>query len=414
MENLSDSQERLINYTSMFFGANFTRKKIGAWFLDGQTLINFIINRKVSLNNPLEIGLCEVNEKQLIDASKKMDTKIKKLDGKYEITVFKTSEYQAPKVHVKLYNKLPQVEGEDVIRCPDNKIDLFREKDSEMSQWGTWNYNINPLYKYAFPVPYRVGAFLDITRPGWFKDLNHDPRPNGPEIFFNPTRTKNAVNLMKMLHECAKTAGFRDYIFPGFGTLLGIIREGDFIQSDRDMDHCIMGSKITKEQEERFLIEVAKKRKFKDNEYPNGLFTGRKREPQRRKDNSRFLWFSCGHKKPSGKQTGCKSCVWKFFDHAGYSWHSKGGMWVKPEKFSELRESIALESDAVGKGISSEYLQEFTTMTFQNIEINVPVLAGHCLDAWYSSWARPRKGCSEKKDVLLIPDWNNKKSWKML
>ena len=405
----------------MFFGANFTRKKIGAWFLDGQTLINFIINRKVSLNNPLEIGLCEVNEKQLIDASKKMDTKIKKLDGKYEITVFKTSEYQVPKVHVKLYNKLPQVEGEDVIRCPDNKIDLFREKDSEMSQWGTWNYNINPLYKYAFPVPYRVGAFLDITRPGWFKDLNHDPRPNGPEIFFNPTRTKNAVNLMKMLHECAKTAGFRDYIFPGFGTLLGIIREGDFIQSDRDMDHCIMGPKITKIQEERFLVEVAKEREsveawVSENNsikmhLPKGLFEGRRRNPKRRKDNGRFLWTSCGHLKPSSQQ-GCKSCVWKFFEHDGYAWHSKGTKWVNGRKFDEGEFNYdPTTTQAIAKGIRVEYVQEFTQIQFNGIKINVPVLSGHCLDAWYPGWARPRSGASRKINVLIIPDWNKKKGW---
>ena len=376
----------------------------GSWFLDGASLIEFVVNRRLS--GKIYVGCYQCDVKSLKQKLERIGLALKhEKDNKYSTII------EDIKVRITIYSEkeIPK----DVIYAPKALME-DRKKDQALGKNGLWYYLYSQIRPYKFPIPYKTGSFLDLTMPLWFKSLKHDPKkPTGNE-FFTPLRIENAKELMFLLYECAETAGFRQYLFPGFGTLLGIIREGSFIPTDRDMDHCIMGSKITKEQEERFLIEVAKKRKFKDNEYPNGLFTGRKREPQRRKDNSRFLWFSCGHKKPSGKQTGCKSCVWKFFDHAGYSWHSKGGMWVKPEKFSELRESIALESDAVGKGISSEYLQEFTTMTFQNIEINVPVLAGHCLDAWYSSWARPRKGCSEKKDVLLIPDWSNKKSWKML
>jgi len=421
MEELNDAQERMINYMSMFFTAHFTRKKIGAWFMDGDTLIDFIINRRIGMKKPLEVGLYGVNEKQLSEVSEKMRSPIEKIGDKYSLTIYHAPDYKVPKVHVKLYKEFPKVEGEDIIQCPPEKVDMLRQKDDAMSQYGTWNYLIHPLYKYVLPVPYRVGAYLDITRPGWFKELKHDPRPKDPEIFFNPVRTKNAVHLMKMLHEAADTAGFREYIFPGFGTLLGIIREGDFIQSDRDMDHCIMGPKITKLQEERFLVEVAKERIIRHHITENdtverlflkGLYEGRRRNPKRRKDNGRFLWTSCGHLKPSSQQ-GCKSCVWKWFEHDGYAWHSKGTKWVNGKKFNEEEFNYdQADIQAIAKGIRAEYVQEFTQIKFKGIDINVPVLTGHCLDAWYPGWARPRSGASRKINVLIIPDWNKPKGWR--
>ncbi len=426
MEQLNEAQERLINYISLFFGGHFSRKGLGTWFLDGDTLIDFIINRRIGMKKSIEIGLQGVTEKQLLAVSGSMRNEIKKKeDGTYEVIVYHAPDYKVPTVRVRLYNDLPLVEGENIIKCSQEKIDSFMRaaeiSPNAMSQWGTWNYNIHHLYKYTLPVPYRVGAFLDITRPGWFKNLNHDPRPKGPEVFFNPTRTKNAVSLMRMLHECAETAGFREYLFPGFGTLLGIIREGDFIQSDRDMDHCIMGTKITKLQEEKFLCEVAKDRENvvcwiseKDTvkrHLPKGLFEGRRRNPKRRKDNERFLWTSCGHLNPSSQQ-GCKSCVWKWFEYAGFAWHSKGSKWVDGKKFNEDDFSYdPANIQAIAKGIRAEYVQEFTQINFKGIQINVPVLSGHCLDAWYPGWARPEKGASRKIDVLLIPEWNRPKGW---
>ena len=422
LEELNDAQERLINYMSMFFCSHFNRKNIGAWFLDGDTLIEFIINRRISMRKAIEVGLLGVTEKQLMEVSEKMRNPIKKLsEDTYELIVYYAPDYNVPKVHVKLYKNLPNVEGENIIQCPTSKIDILRGKEGAMSQWGTWNYNIHELYKYTLPVPYRVGAFLDITRPGWFKTLKHDPRPKGPEIFFNPVRTKNAVHLMRLLHEAAEKSGFREYIFPGFGTLLGIIREGDFIQSDRDMDHCIMGPKITKLNEERFLVEVAKEREnvtawITETDtiklhLLKGLYEGRERKPKRRTDNGRFLWTSCGHLRPSSQQ-GCKSCVWKWFEHDGYAWHSKGGKWVNGRKFNEDEFNYDPNSiQAIAKGIRAEYVSEFTQIQFKGIEINVPIKAGHCLDAWYPGWARPASGASRKINVLIIPDWSKPKGW---
>jgi hypothetical protein len=428
MNEMSDAQERFINHLSVFFHVNFTRRGMGAWFLDGQTLIDFIINRTVKMNRKyppsgkpgVEIGLIGVNEKQLIEVSSRMRNDIKKVGDRYEIIIYHAPDYNIPYAYVKLYNEkdYPLVEGESIFRCPPDKVEIYRQNESSaMKEWGTWNYLITELMKYTLPAPYRIGAFLDITQPEWFKNLTYEPRDKGPEIFFNPVRTKNAVQLMKLLHKYADKAGFREYIFPGFGTLLGIIRENDFIQSDRDMDHCIVGWKITKLMEEKFLHQVCQPiENLRDGldilrRYPKGLMEGRWRNPKRRKDNQRLLWFSCGHLKP-GSQQGCKSCVWKFFEHDEYAWHSKGTKWVRQRKFDQEEFNYdPAKTQAIAKGLKAEYVDKFTQMKFKGITINVPVKAGHCLDAWYPGWGRPAKGASRKIHVMVIPDWNKPKGW---
>jgi len=384
---------------------------MGIWFLDGQTLVDFVTNGNINMKR-IEIGLLGVNEKQFIEGCAVMRNEVKKIGNVYETIVYHAPEYKIPKVYVKLYRDFPS----DIICSPENIRETLRGKDPCMSQSGTWNYLIDELQKYALPVPYKTGTFLDMTQPLWFKDVSHTKDRTGGEKFFNTIRTQNAVALMKMLHEAAATAGFPEHIFPGFGTLLGIIREGDFIQSDRDMDHCIMGNNISKLQEERFLVEVAKERYITDAQgvkrfFPKGLYEGRKRKPKRRHDNGRFLWTSCGHLKPHSQQ-GCKSCIWKFFNWDGYAWHSKGSKWVQRRKFNDEEFNYDLgNTDAIAKGIKAEYLREFTKMQFKGITINVPKLAGSVLDAWYPGWGRARSGASRKIDVMIVPKWNESKGW---
>ena len=296
--------------------------------------------------------------------------------------------------------------------APPDEMKRIREKDHSLSVWGTWGYHLDEMDRYVFQIPFYTGAYLDNVKPLWFTKVKYKKRDTSENKWFTKKRTENAIELMELLHGCAKKAGFPQYFFVGFGTLLGIIREGDFIGSDKDMDHCIAGYKINKQKEEKFLIEIARAREIDGRMYPRGLYEGRCRKPQRRKDNKRFLWTSVGHKKIHGEK-GVKSCIWKFFEHDKFAWHGKGGKWIHARKFDPARWQYDFTDEALAKGLEYEYVQKFVQIKFKGIKVNVPKLAGHCLDTWYPGWARPKKGASRKKYVLIIPEWKNKKTWRM-
>ena len=66
-------------------------------------------------------------------------------------------------------------------------------------------------------------------------------------------RKKLAVEELRTIHECAEKAGIRDALYVNFGLLLGIIREGDFIAWDTDVDMCLKQELITPEQEIKYF-----------------------------------------------------------------------------------------------------------------------------------------------------------------
>ncbi|HUX56355.1 MAG TPA: hypothetical protein VMV77_05245 [Bacteroidales bacterium] len=395
---MTEKTERLFNSMIVFFD-RFVK---GTWFLDKKTLQEFICNRRVC--GEIHIGLVGAEAKDLKTQCERFNYSIDGGKGdKFKVVIWGNI------VHVKLYPEM----FTDYIKCKGDRHTYLLKKEETMSNKGTWRYNVQIDKPYSFPVPYKMGSFLDTIQPGWFLDFKHKEPEETNDRFFVPKRVKNAIELMGLLHECAEEAGFRESFFPGFGTLLGIVREGGFISGDTDMDHCIMGPHITKDQEDVFLYELGRSRKVGNKVYPSGLWTGRERAPQRRKDNGRLLWTSCGHKKISAEK-GVKSCVWKFFEHYNIAWHSKGGKWVNPRKFTGEILNFDPSIQAVAKGMPARFLSEFTTMKFKGININVPKLAGHCLDAWYPGWARPKKDKSAKDIVMIIPKWKNPKGWKQV
>lgn len=386
---------------------NIIKAKDGMWFLDKDTLIEFICNKR--LKEPIHLGLIGCSEEKFRTRMGRFEIK-NNGNNKYTLSMM---DYN---INVTLYKDL----NKDLIRAPQEEFERHIKKhDTAMSVHGIWRYNIDGTHWYHLPVPYKVGTFLDNTQPLWFTKIKYiDDMEISNDVFFTEKRTENAVELMGLLRDCADKAGFGNYIFPAFGTLLGIIREGKFINSDRDLDHGIAGWKISREQEERFITEVARERTILDKnnnpvKYLQGLYTGRCRKPQRRSDNNRFLWTSVGHKKVHS-QKGCKSCVWKFFLHKDFAWHSKGKKWISDRKFNMDAFEYSGETQAIAKGMPASCLEEFIEMEFKGIKINVPKLSGHCLDAWYPGWARPRREKSSKKNILIITKWNEENKWKLV
>jgi len=404
---MNENLERFINTLICTFD-NFHKSNTGVWFLDKNTLIEFICNKRFV--EPIHIGMINCSEANLKQRLYRYPIE-KKNDYEFKVKILGFN------INIRLYNKIEK----DLIVAPEDELERhLKRRETAMSVHGIWRYNLDGTHWYHFPVPYKVGAFLDNTQPLWFTKIKYiDNTSFSNDIFFTKKRTKNAVELMGLLRECAETAGLGNYIFPAFGTLLGIIREGKFIDSDRDLDHGIAGWKVTADQEEKFLIEVARERIIVDEhgnpvKYLKGLYTGRCRRPQRRSDgNRRFLWTSLGHKKPHG-QKGCKSCVWKFFTHNGLAWHSKGRKWLSDRKFPGLLAAYGKEAQAIAKGMPANCLEEFVDMEFKGVKINVPKLTGHCLDAWYPGWARPRREKSSNKHKLIIPNWDKEAKWKMV
>lgn len=393
---MTDEYERFVNFFIHFFD-NMTNIYKCAWFLDKQTLVDIVCNRRVT--GKIHVGIINCKMKYIHERAASFDTKTINEKECIEIII------QNIPVEIKLYDGI-----DEIICASQEDIDQIRKRDSSMALNGVWRLNLSLFHWYNFPVPYKTGTYLDKIMPLWFTKIEHSRYNEDANRFFNVTRTGNALELMGLLKECAVTAGIGEYIFPGFGTLLGIIREGGFIGTDRDLDHCIMGNKITEEQENKFLKEVGRSRIINDKLYPKGLHEGRWRNPSRRKDTDRFLWTSCGHKKIKS-QEGVKSCIWKMFEHDEIIWHSKGGRWVHPAKFRKRKLNLEYTEDAVAKGIEAKYLNEFIEMDFKGIKINVPKLAGSVLDAWYSGWPIPKNVQSSDKILMIIPDWGEPKKW---
>ena len=72
----------------------------------------------------------------------------------------------------------------------------------------------------------------------------------------NPKKLK--IQLLEIA-DAALDAGIWDYVYLGYGTALGAVRENGFIEHDTDADICIAADRITEDQESVFFENLKKK-----------------------------------------------------------------------------------------------------------------------------------------------------------
>lgn len=231
----------------------------------------------------------------------------------------------------------------------------------------------------------------------------------------DPYKRRSAIEDITTFYECGAKAGIDHALFIGFGLSLGIIRERDFIAHDTDVDMCIRSDLITPEQELKYLREL-KKNGMLQSRFKYSLRTVEKGwieaalVPGGSTRQVRFSWFSVRKKKDR-----FKFCHWHWFPYNGYMWHGKGGLWLNVRKFNPKEYGWKETDSGLALGLPQSYLQDFQEVKFQGIKIKIPFRIGSCLDTWYPGWLVPRKGgSSAKKIVLIIGNWMDKSTWKIL
>jgi len=291
---------------------------------------------------------------------------------------------------------------------------LFRPYDDpiprpNVSRNGAALVRVSTVLPYMLQIPHMVGSVLDLTMPGWFTKTAVGARDHGLGCFFTPERKATAQAMLKRFYEIAGQAGIADRIWVGFGGLLGIVRDGDWIPHDNDMDMCFHSTDDG--AAEKRYYELMKQPGSFDGK--RSMFEYRERGPEVTTDTGRPVWFSCGPMSPH-KGHGVKCCHWFGWKHNGMWWHSKGARWITSHKFSRYGSEVK-KAQAVALGLNYAYCSELMPYNHHGVQVLVPKNAGACCDFWYPGWVAPRSGGqSAQTNIMLIGKWSDRSTWRMV
>jgi hypothetical protein len=229
-------------------------------------------------------------------------------------------------------------------------------------------------------------------------------------------RYKQVHELLGTMKKCAIRAGIYEHMFLAFGSILGAIRptiryhhkpqpywaRGQ-IEHDSDADMGFLKDRCEPQQLENYYNYCCSE----------GLMSSwhnmNDRQQRRRNDGS-LLWFSVRRGK---RQVKC--CNWMFFEHNGYSFHSKGRKWLVARHLPSVDLNTKKKSEALAKGVPAKYVQELVDIEFEGLKMHVPKMSGTLLDLWYPSWHKPKKGgASAEEAVLVVGEWADPGTWKIL
>jgi hypothetical protein len=210
---------------------------------------------------------------------------------------------------------------------------------------------------------------------------------------------ETARELLEDMRDCAKRADVLKYMFIGFGTMLGAVRDGGLIPYDDDMDICFLPMPAQKKED---YLKICQDKGLMDG-WPN---------PSARmssKPNGELLWFSLQKTKKSAK-----SCNWFFLEWDNCLWHTKGKIWVSDEHFDK-RLKYSMNDEAIMLGAPSDFFHPIALMMFENNVWSVPSKAGTLCDEYYPDWAQPKEGgASAQNRIVSVGSWSDKTTWKYL
>jgi hypothetical protein len=376
------------------------------WFLVEDSLIDFLVNRKVA--SPLHIAIDDLPQEQIARITESCQLMTKNVaEGVYAVAMSEFMLY----LYFPSSDVAKKLKPEDIY-APEEVVDYCRSHRKGMTHGGLWTKQIFPEYPYMVNLPYKYGTVADICKPLWFKDIGKRDLGWLGQTFFVGKRVENGAELLSTILDVGKSVNIEHAMWLGFGCCLGYVMCGGFIPKDHDIDMCINGDLITRDQEEAFIAEIQKPRTIAGKHYEHGLCEKRFQPPSRRTDNGRVLWTSIGHRSIQF-DNGVKACHWFWFKHEGWAWHSKGARWVNAKKFNQSDFQYSQSDEALCLGIPQNLIEKFVYVDFEGVRIKIPYLAGSCCDWWYPGWDAIGEGSSAKQIVLAVGKWADKRTWRI-